>query len=283
MKNNMITRVTLSAVCLSLMIGASGCGLQNDNEIAESTTHEETSEDRDTLYQVSLLQGLLQGDYNGSISIGELKACGDTGIGTFDRLNGELIMVDGVVYRAAGDGTVEVPSDDETIPFSNVTFMDADEEVSINNVASFDDLMEILNGKVAELGGNRFYMIRIDGVFNTVYARSEYAQDKPYEPLVVVLETDQTFFDMENVSGTVVGLYCPAYMSELNNAGWHLHFISDDRTSGGHVLDLAIEEAVITWDYTDNFEMILPDNDEFTQIDFSIDRSEDVRRAETNE
>ena len=283
MKNNMITKVTLSAVCLSLMIGASGCGLQNDNEIAESTTHEETSEDRDTLYQVSLLQGLLQGDYNGSISIGELKACGDTGIGTFDRLNGELIMVDGVVYRAAGDGTVEVPSDDETIPFSNVTFMDADEEVSINNVASFDDLMEILNGKVAELGGNRFYMIRIDGVFNTVYARSEYAQDKPYEPLVVVLETDQTFFDMETVSGTVVGLYCPAYMSELNNAGWHLHFISDDRTSGGHVLDLAIEEAVITWDYTDNFEMILPDNDEFTQIDFSIDRSEDVRRAETNE
>ena len=283
MKNNMITKVTLSAVCLSLMIGASGCGLQNDNEIAESTTHEETPEDRDTLYQVSLLQGLLQGDYNGSISIGELKACGDTGIGTFDRLNGELIMVDGVVYRAAGDGTVEVPSDDETIPFSNVTFMDADEEVSINNVASFDDLMEILNGKVAELGGNRFYMIRIDGVFNTVNARSEYAQDKPYEPLVVVLETDQTFFDMENVSGTVVGLYCPAYMSELNNAGWHLHFISDDRTSGGHVLDLAIEEAVITWDYTDNFEMILPDNDEFTQIDFSIDRSEDVRRAETNE
>lgn len=283
MKNNMITKVTLSAVCLSLMIGASGCGLQNDNETAESTTHEETPEDRDTLYQVSLLQGLLQGDYNGSISIGELKACGDTGIGTFDRLNGELIMVDGVVYRAAGDGTVEVPSDDETIPFSNVTFMDADEEVSINNVASFDDLMEILNGKVAELGGNRFYMIRIDGVFNTVYARSEYAQDKPYEPLVVVLETDQTFFDMENVSGTVVGLYCPAYMSELNNAGWHLHFISDDRTSGGHVLDLAIEEAVITWDYTDNFEMILPDNDEFTQIDFSIDRSEDVRRAETNE
>lgn len=283
MKNNMMTKVTLSAVCLSLMIGASGCGLQNDNEIAESTTHEETPEDRDTLYQVSLLQGLLQGDYNGSISIGELKACGDTGIGTFDRLNGELIMVDGVVYRAAGDGTVEVPSDDETIPFSNVTFMDADEEVSINNVASFDDLMEILNGKVAELGGNRFYMIRIDGVFNTVYARSEYAQDKPYEPLVVVLETDQTFFDMENVSGTVVGLYCPAYMSELNNAGWHLHFISDDRTSGGHVLDLAIEEAVITWDYTDNFEMILPDNDEFTQIDFSIDRSEDVRRAETND
>ena len=283
MKNNMMTKVTLSAVCLSLMIGASGCGLQNDNEIAESTTHEETPEDRDTLYQVSLLQGLLQGDYNGSISIGELKACGDTGIGTFDRLNGELIMVDGVVYRAAGDGTVEVPSDDETIPFSNVTFMDADEEVSINNVASFDDLMEILNGKVAELGGNRFYMIRIDGVFNTVYARSEYAQDKPYEPLVVVLETDQTFFDMENVSGTVVGLYCPAYMSELNNAGWHLHFISDDRTSGGHVLDLAIEEAVITWDYMDNFEMILPDNDEFTQIDFSIDRSEDVRRAETND
>ena len=47
--------------------------------------------------------------------------------------------------------------------------------------------------------------------------------------------------------------------------------------------DSSAYHVKVTWDYTDNFEMILPDNDEFTQIDFSIDRSEDVRRAETNE
>lgn len=47
---------------------------------------------------------------------------GDIGIGTFDKLNGELIMLDGVVYRAAGDGSVEVVSDEETVPFATLYY-----------------------------------------------------------------------------------------------------------------------------------------------------------------
>ena len=77
---------------------------------------------REQINQVSLLQGLTYGDYYGSITVSRLKELGDTGIGTFDALNGELIMLDGTVYRAAYDGTVEAVADEETIPFSNVTF-----------------------------------------------------------------------------------------------------------------------------------------------------------------
>ena len=82
---------------------------------------------RDVMYQVSLLQGLTYGDYCGSVTVKELKQHGDIGIGTFDGLNGELIMLNGEAYRAAGDGNVELVSDRVTVPFSVVTFMDADE------------------------------------------------------------------------------------------------------------------------------------------------------------
>jgi acetolactate decarboxylase len=262
-----------------LVFALAGCSQPAGNSTADPAS----TADRETIAQVALLQSLLQGDYYGSVSIGELKAHGDTGIGTFDKLNGELIMVDGTVYRAKGDGTVEVPDDTETIPFSNVTFFDADETQDAKGIASFEDLESLLNARVDELGGNRFYMVRIDGTFDKMNVRSEYAQEEPYKPLVDVLAVDQTFYDYENIEGTVVALYCPAYMKELNNAGWHLHFVSKDGTKGGHVLDLAVAKANVAWDSTDKFEMMLPNEDFFSAIDFTKDRSEEVKKAETNE
>lgn len=289
-----IAKIAAAACAAALTCTIAGCGQTPSSgsasassdagsASAEATSTQEATADRETVTQVALLQSLLQGDYYGSVSIGDLKKRGDVGIGTFDKLNGELIMVDGVLYRAKGDGTVEVPDDSETIPFSNVTFFDADETQAVEGVGSFDDLAAILDAKVDELGPNRFYFARVDGVFSRMSVRSEYAQEEPYKPLVDVLETDQTFFDFENVEGTVVALYCPDYMKELNNAGWHLHFVSKDGTKGGHVLDLAVEKADVAWDGTDRFEMLLPDEDFFDGIDFTKDRSEEVKKAETNE
>ena len=42
------------------------------------------------LYQVSLLQALSLGRYEGSVKISELKKNGNIGIGTFDGLDGEI-------------------------------------------------------------------------------------------------------------------------------------------------------------------------------------------------
>lgn len=239
-------------------------------------------QNREVIYQVSLLQGLTFGDYYGSITVEELESHGDTGIGTFDGLNGELIMLDGETYRAAGDGSVEVVPDDETIPFSNVTFIDADERKSLKDITTFEALCDELNQLVEERGKNRFYMIRIDGVFREVNARSEHAQAEPYQPLAEVLTYDQTFFDYENIEGTMVGLYCPPYMSDLNASGWHLHFLSKDKTKGGHVLGLHIEEAELIWDDTDAFQMNLPENEMFRGFDLTIDQSEDIEKIEKN-
>ena len=287
-------KIAIAALAAALACVLAGCGQaassgsssassSSGSASANAASSQETTTNRETVAQVALLQSLLQGDYYGSVSIGDLKKHGDIGIGTFDKLNGELIMVDGVLYRAKGDGTVEVPSDSETIPFSNVTFFDADVTQAVENIGSFKDLEKILDAKVNELGPNCFYFARVDGTFPKMNVRSEYAQQEPYKPLVEVLKTDQTFFDYENVEGTVVALYCPDYMKELNNAGWHLHFVSKDGTKGGHVLDLAVDKANIAWDHTDNFEMMLPNEDFFNAIDFTKDRSEEVKKAETNE
>ena len=238
---------------------------------------------RDVIYQVSLLQGLINGDYHGSVAVGELKQHGDTGIGTFNRLNGELIMLDGEVYRAAGDGEVEGVSDDETIPFSVVTFMDVDESKKLSEISNFDALHNMLNHMVQQRGINRFYMIRIDGMFREINVRSVYAQEEPYKRLTEVLEYHQTFFDYENIEGTMVGVYCPPYMAALNAVGWHLHFISGDKTKGGHVLGVNIADAVLTWDDIDGFEVRLPKNEMFAGFDLTVDQSGDIQKVETNQ
>lgn len=235
---------------------------------------------RDVLYQVSLLQSLANGDYTGSVTVGELKQHGDIGIGTFDRLNGEMIMLDGEVYRAAGDGRVEMVSDQETIPFCVATYIDADETKSLKDIHSFDVLCNLLNQMVAKKGANRFYMIRIDGMFREVNLRSVHAQKAPYKRLTEVMEHDQTFFDYADIEGTLVGIYCPPYMSYLNAVGWHLHFISKDKTKGGHVLGADIADAVLTWDDIDGFQMQLPQNEMFSGFDLTVDQSDDLEKIE---
>lgn len=271
--------------CTAAMIfGLSACGSQpgTDSPTGTEAEAEKVASDRDTFFQVSLLQGLTLGDYHGSVSVKELKRKGDIGLGTFDGLDGEMIMLDGSVYKAKGDGTVELADDSETIPFCGITFFDDDESWTVENIESYDKLLAILNKKVEENGVNRFYAARITGRFSQMNVRSEYAQEEPYKPLAQVLEKDQTFYDYSDIDGTIVAMYCPPYMSDLNATGWHLHFISDDKAKGGHVLGLQIEKADISLDLTDNFEMKLPDNDTFSDFDLTIDQSEDIKKVETD-
>jgi len=248
----------------------------------EHKSQNSANQNRDVMYQVSLLQSLAYGDYSGSITVKELKQHGDVGIGTFNRLNGELVMLDGEVYRAAGDGSVETVPDDETIPFSIVTYMDADETKSMKEIPDYETLCSTLDQMVEEKGVNRFYMVRVDGIFREVNLRSVHAQEGVYKRLVEVMECDQTFFDYKNIEGSLVGLYCPPYMASLNAVGWHMHFISKDKTKGGHVLGLNIADAVLTWDDTDGFQMRLPQNEQFDRFDLTVDQSEDIKKVETN-
>lgn len=236
--------------------------------------------DRESIVQVALLQSLAQGYFGGTLTSGELRTMGDTGIGTFEGLNGEMIVLDGKVYQALGDGTVFVAPDKTVIPYATVTFFDPDIPVKLTDIKNKKDFENALNSEVQKAGANSFYMVKLAAEFDSVLFRSEYGSEEPYPTLVEALKGKQTEFTEKNIKGTLVGLYCPSYMGELNSVGWHFHFISDDKKKGGHILDLSIKEGTAYLDKTDKFTMILHNDKKFHDINLAKDMAEDIRSAE---
>ena len=269
----------------SMVLSFSACNQKQENKTETSqnnTNVSETAQDRETIYQVALLQSLTQGHYDGIINVSELKKHGDTGIGTFEGVNGEMIVIDGKVYQALGDGTVREADDNETVPFSNVSFFDSDVSLDLNDIKDMASFKAELDKTVNEKGKNMFYLVKVNGTFDKMYVRSEIKQEKPYKSLDKALETDQREFNYENITGTVVGLYCPDYMGGLNASGWHFHFISDDRTKGGHMLDLSFASAKAELDITPSFDMKLSDNSDFQSMELAKNVDDAIKKVETD-
>ena len=255
----------------------------NESVLPACSAQEQAVDHREAVFQVALLQSLTQGYYDGVIAVNELRRHGDTGIGTFDGVNGEMILLGGKVYQALGDGSVQEANDSETVPFAVVTFFEQDIDVTLPMTDDINQLKNKLTEIVCKSGKNLFYMVRIHGMFRRLTVRSIPKQKKPYRSLDKALETDQKVFCYENITGTAVGLYCPDYMGGLNAPGWHLHFIADDKTKGGHILDLAFDTARAELDPKQGFEMYLPKDPAFQMIELSKDVSAAIRKVETNE
>lgn len=230
------------------------------------------------LYQVSLIDALLAGEYDGAATVGDLRRHGDFGIGTFDRLDGELILLDGVTYRAQADGTVERVADAETTPFAAVTWFEADRQIAFSEPLALPALQQRLD----ELLGNPnlFYAVRIDCTPASLTIRSVPTQSKPYRPLVEVVK-NQSVWTHEGISGTLVGLRCPEYSAGLNVPGYHWHFISADRRVGGHVLQAELPACVVMVDRMTDWRVALPDNDEhFGKVDLGAERRRELEQVE---
>ena len=268
MNKNMKKKIAASVLAGLLAVGA---------EFGVSSAAEA---ERESIAQVALLQSLAQGYFGGTMTAGELRALGDTGIGTFEGLNGEMIVSDGVVYQALGDGRILVCPDNTIIPYATVTFFDKDIAVKLANVKNKAEFEKALNVAVQKNGSNSFYMIKMPAEFSSILFRSEYGSKEPYPTLVEALKGKQTEFTEKNIKGTLVGLYCPAYMGELNSVGWHFHFISDDKKKGGHILELSLKNATAYLDKTDKFTMILPDDQKFQNLNLAKDMSSDIKSAE---
>ncbi len=75
------------------------------------------------LYLCAPVNALVEGIYEQNIPFHEIKKHGDFGLGTFNDLDGEMMMFDGTIYRIASDGKATSITDDDTCtPFSCVTF-----------------------------------------------------------------------------------------------------------------------------------------------------------------
>ena len=222
--------------------------------------------DRNTLTQVATLDALMRGAYDGTMRLSDLRPYGDSGLGTFDKLDGEMVLLDGTFYRVPADGIVQTVALDETTPFAAVTFFERDRGLTVPAQTDYDGLRRCIDALLPT--SNIFYTIRLDGTFASVTTRSVPAQTPPYRPLAEIAQT-QPVFAFTNVTGTMIGFWCPAYASGINAAGYHLHFLTADRRGGGHVLGFETQHVQAQIDDTPNFLMLLPRTPAFYQMDLA--------------
>jgi len=236
----------------------------------------EATEDH-PLVQYSTLDALLAGHYDGVVSLESLRHQGNHGIGTFDALDGEMVLYDGVVYQIRSDGTVCVPEDCETSPFASVNEFVPDMVFHLKGIDSFKKLKTVLDDKLGNV--NCFYAIQVKGTFSYVHTRSVPAQEKPYKPLTdVVLK--QPEFTFENTGGIILGYRCPDLVKGINVPGYHLHFLNDTRDGGGHLLDLCFEDVEVSVQQLHSFHLNLPETEEFARESFTGDTEEQTRKVE---
>lgn len=243
---------------------------------SEEQIKEPASKAAPTLVQVSVIDALLQGFYDGFMPLGELKSYGGFGIGTFNALDGEMIVLNDTVFQVRAGGNVYLPADTETTPFAAVTPYLSDTSYVLNEV-DFASLDENFNTYFPT--PNIFYLVLLKGEFSYVHTRSVPAQVKPYPPLADVT-ANQPEFEFENMHGDIVGFYCPAYAKGINVTGFHLHFLDKNRQKGGHIIDFTLESGTMELGYLLDYRLILPSGGDFYGGDFTIDRSDELEEVE---
>lgn len=196
----------------------------------------------DRVVQIAPLERLAQGGYDGNITVSQVKQMSNFGIGTFTGLDGEMIMLDGVVYHAPSSGLLHVGGDQEIIPFATLTrFRGQYRFAQSAALADYPALQSYLSSVMPDL--NQVVSFRVKGRFSTLKLRAPQKQEKPYPVLTEALKT-QAVFELTNISGTFVGFRHPTYFGTVNASGYHFHFVSDDRKTGGHVLAVSTTEAL---------------------------------------
>lgn len=237
--------------------------------------------ERGTLTQWSTIDALLKANYEGVATLAEVKAHGDFGVGTFESLDGEMVLLDGHVYQIGGDGAVREPADSVRTPFAAVTFFKGKGDFELTLPAGLT--IEQVQARVDAVlpSANVFYAVRVTGGFAEVRTRSVPRQEKPWRLLAEVTKT-QSLFTLTKTEGTLVGLRCPAFSKALNVPGYHFHYLAADRKSGGHVLGLVTGEGVrVSVAVLREFTVKLPESAAFDALDLSGDRAAELHAVET--
>lgn len=229
------------------------------------------------LFQTSTIDALATGVYEGELTFGELRRHGDFGLGTFDALDGEMVLLDGRFFQIKSDGHVYPVPDKARTPFAEVTFFQPQKTLEAARPMNYQELEKYLDSQLPSV--NLLHAIRIEGVFPYIKARSVPRQQKPYPPLAEVARR-QTVFEFQNVPGVIVGFRYPTYLKGVNVQGYHFHFITADRRAGGHVLDCRLKGARVDLQSLSRFDLQLPQGGGFLGRDFSRDRQKEVEQAE---
>jgi acetolactate decarboxylase len=227
-----------------------------------------------TLFQVSTSGALVEGVYDRAVSSNVLLQHGDFGLGTFENLDGEMVVLEGEIYQVRSDRTVTKIVEDVGTPFAVVTRFIADQDEQISKANSFQDLTEYCDH--FRESNNLFYAFRVDGHFQHARTRAMRATTAHLAEAAAV----QPEFNFADVDGTLVGIWAPQFSSALNVTGYHFHFLSADRTKGGHLLDCRGSDLRVRVEKLNDFHLSLPESEEFLRADLSKDFSKELAYAE---
>jgi acetolactate decarboxylase len=238
---------------------------------------QEKKETDDILFQRGTIHSLIKGVFDGSLTLRELKTHGDLGIGTYNGLDGEMVLLNGSFYRVKNDGFAYPAPPAAKTPFACVTFFTPDKTVIPENPLNYPDLKKFIDNILPSR--NIPYAIRITGSFTYVKTRSVPHQTKPY-PLLTEIVKKQPVFEMNNISGTLVGFRLPADFKGLNVPGYHLHFIDTEYSRGGHLLNCTTSKVRIELDETSDMLLSLPKDAAFLSTDLDSPAGEKINYVE---
>jgi acetolactate decarboxylase len=252
--------------------------------VAEAETHDEVtggvSRRNHQIFQAGLIAALIDGVYEGDMAVSELLDRGNFGLGTFNSLDGEMIVVDSACYRLGGGGAVSVPSGEELVPFAIVTHFRPDVSFEWRGKSSRTELIDRLSRSVPSK--NYLCAARITGQFSQVAVRNVVKQEPPFRPLAAVTDGEPVS-RLDDVAGVMVGFQTPAYERGIGVPGGHLHFIDDARAVGGHVIDFVSEQVTVEICIGTELVIRLPTTPEFEGADLDPpDLDVQVGRAENH-
>ena len=233
------------------------------------------------MYQVSTLQALSLGYARPVVRVSELLMHGDTGLGTFEDVGGEMIALDGRCWQAGADGSAREAEADTGVPFAAIAPLTGRRRFSLPAFSDIASLKMELDRRIEEdFGLNSMHIVRIDGSFEKVWARSESPLHTQHVTLKEMLAETQRDFSFENIDGTLVCVYFPDYMDGINAPGWHLHFLSEDRTAGGHVFELKMKQGEVLLDKLSRIEIQLPREAAFDTYALKEASHDEIRQVE---
>lgn len=235
----------------------------------KSTEIEYKTEERLTkLFQASLYSSFLEGNYVFTIPAKYLKNSSNFGLGASIGLSNEMILLDGTIYLASAYNTHVLEEDKLSLGICYAKTCQFNDKTShVYEITDCPSYEEFIKKSVQEQrnissplyrGDKYFYAVKIEGEFNSITIRTFRKLKRPFRSFEEVCEESAVKKDYTSINGTLVGFYSPSNFNQISDEGFHFHFISENKSIGGHVLDFSIKQAKMKANIIDKFEVKLP-------------------------
>lgn len=228
------------------------------------------------IYQFSTIGALMSGYFLPDEDIYKVCSCSSIGLGCSANLNAEMTIFNGTPYTATAEQSTETPKAPLDVPFYQVTDFNNFHEYNIGE-ASFKTLEQFVR-TVMPLNNN-FIALRIEAIFHTLKLRRPYSSNS--ERSIQEVSGNQEVLTYDEIKGHLIGFWTPEMFGRISVPGFHLHFLSDDKSTSGHVLDYHFSSAILQIEEKNVIEITHPTTEKFKDLNINVENLDDtIRKVE---